>query len=117
MAILTVAMMCLAIPSTAGAAGCEVIRDAADRADCVARQTARDAARAEVDRQVNGAAPAAGRASGATGRSAAWDRAMHDANGVHADEVFDLRLLAAIGGLIWFTLALRHRRRRARARL
>jgi hypothetical protein len=41
---------------------------------------------------------------------------MQQADGVHADELFDLRLLAAVGGLAWFGLAVRHRRRRARAR-
>jgi hypothetical protein len=112
MAALTIATLVL-LPAAAGAAGCEVVADAADRADCVARQAARDAARAQVDRQVTDATPGA---NGVTGRSAAWDHAMQQADGVHADELFDLRLLAAVGGLAWFGLAVRHRRRRARAR-
>lgn len=101
------------LPSAAGAAGCEVIANAADRADCVARQAARDAARAEVDRQVTDAGP---RGASTAGRSAAWERAVQQADGVHADELINLRLLAAIGGITWFALAVRHRRRRRNAR-
>lgn len=106
---------------TARAAGCEVLHDPRDRADCVAKEHAREQARAEVARRTNGAAvgdasgDAAGSAASRAGRSAAWQDAMDEATGVHVDEIVDVRLFAAIGGLVWFWLAWR-RQRRARAR-
>lgn len=92
------------------AAGCEVLVDPAERADCVARQQARVAARAQVRSEVQDRPVPDGE------RSAAWQRALAEADGVHARDVLEPRPIAAIGGLAWFALALRARRRRATRR-
>ena len=104
-----VAAVFAALPAPATAAGCEVIRDARERADCVAKAQARAAAQAEVERRTDDAAGDVG-----SGRSAAWQRAIDESEGIHLDELLDVRLLAAIGGLAWFWFTWRHQRRRRR---
>lgn len=99
----------LLLPAGADAAGCEVLRDPADRAACAAREQARTAARAEVQRRV--ATNVDAREAPAPGRSAAWERAVEESERVDPRELLDLRLLAAVGGLAWFALAVRARRR------
>lgn len=118
MASLTLAVaICVAGPGTAVAAGCEVLTDPRDRAECVARESARDAARAEVDRRAagDGATTIAGETPTA-GRTAAWQQALDEADGVHPGDVLEPRPLAAIIGLAWFGLVLRHRLRASRRR-
>jgi hypothetical protein len=110
LAAFSAALVLLALPAGATAGGCEVLREPGDRAECLARAKARDVARAEVQREVDGAT--ASSSSGA--HSAAWTKAIEEADGVDVSEVVEPRLLAAIGGLAWFFLALRARRRRAR---
>src|SRR5690606_32103479 len=98
-------------PATALAAGsgCEVLKDAVDRARCEVRAEARDAARAEVQRASQDAAP---RSAGAS--SPAWDAALASAEGPDWRTLLQPRPIAAIGGLVWFLLVLRHRRRAVR---
>jgi hypothetical protein len=108
--ILLVAAALLAAPGGAVAAGCEVLDDPAQRADCEARAQAREAARSEVDRRVDDAR--SDESGTANGRTAAWQDAIEESRGTDAGELLDLRLAAAIGGLAWFWLTLRHQRRR-----
>ena len=115
--VATVAVLAsLALPGPALAGGCEVLQDVRDRAECTARAEARDAARAEVARQVDGATP--GRSgsddsSGSDGQahSAAWEQALEEADGVDPSALLEPRPIAAVGGLAWFLVVLRSRRR------
>lgn len=100
----------LLAPSGAQAAGCEVMHDPGERAECAARAQARETARAEVRREVGAATPGEGEAAPA--RTPAWQAAVEEAQGVDASEVFEPRPVAAIVGLVWFALALRLRLRR-----
>lgn len=105
----------LGVPGVASAAGCEVLGDPAARADCVTRERAREAARAEVRQRTGGGAEGLA-AAPATGRSAAWQRALEESQGIDARDLLEARLLAAVGGLAWFAWAVRSRwrgRRRA----
>lgn len=98
----------LAVPGVALAAGCEVLADRADRAECVARAQARAAAQAEVERRVDG--PPADDEP----RSAAWQQALDESTGFDADALLEPRVLAAVGGLAWFALVVRARLRARR---
>jgi hypothetical protein len=101
----------IAATGTARAGGCEVLAgDVRARGECVARERAREQARAEVHRRTADAEPDARGA----GTSRAWERAREQADGVHLDELVDARALAAVGGLAWFWLAVRRRRARSR---
>lgn len=110
-------------PAPARAAGCEVLGDPRDRAECEARAVAREAARAEVERQVGGGGAAPARGAGAdassaassSGRSADWQAAVDEAGAVDPGQLLEPRPLAALGGIVWFLLAVRSRRR-ARSR-
>ena len=106
---LLVALVVLAVPGRALAGGCEVLQDVGDRAECVARAEAREAARAEVERAVG--EPREPRAA----HSAAWEQALEESEGIDATALLEPRPIAAVGGLAWFLLVLRARRR-ARAR-
>jgi hypothetical protein len=110
-----VAIAVLALPGSAMAGGCEVLQDVRDRAECTARAHARDAARAEVERQVAGATPAGAGSAGAS-HSAAWQEALDEADGLDAGALLEPRPIAAVGGLVWFLVVLRMRRRRATRR-
>lgn len=94
------------------------MQDPRDRAECEVRAEAREAARAEVDRQLAGG-PTAGTSgdtsvsAGDPSRSADWRAAMDEADGFDAGALLESRSLAAVGGLVWFVLAVRLRRRRA----
>src|SRR5690242_19546335 len=82
---MTITLCVLAAAPAAGAApeGCAALGDPAQRADCTARAAASDRARAEVaDRLRRGSEPE--QHSGP--RSAAWDKALAQASGVHLDE-------------------------------
>lgn len=117
MASLALAATLLALPGSAAAAGCEVLIDPRDRTECVARASARDAARAEVDRRVAGGgsmAVAVAEDAPTAGRSAAWQQALDEADGVHPGDVLEPRPIAAIIGLAWFGLVMRHRLRARR---
>lgn len=103
-------VLLLSLPGAAGAAGCEVLAVPAERTECVARAQAREAARAEVRQRTAGADGVA--VAPAAGRSAAWQQALEESEGIDTRELLDLRLLAAVGGLAWFVLALRSRRHR-----
>lgn len=114
---------CLLAPASAFAGGCETLDAPADRASCVAKQQAREAARAEVQRQVSerapsrddvGGAASSGSRAASSGSSAAWRSAMHEADGVHLDTLLGIRALAAVLGLAWFALVVRARWRRRR---
>ncbi|MCW2921532.1 MAG: hypothetical protein JWL76_1406 [Thermoleophilia bacterium] len=116
-------LVALGAPATARAAGCEVLRDPRDRTECEARAVAREAARDEVERQLAGGA-SAGMAGDTTGgdtsvsaadpsRSADWQDAVREANGFDPGALLDVRPLAAVGGIAWFVIAVRVRRRRA----
>lgn len=98
----------LAVPGVAGAAGCEVMTDVRERADCVARAEARDAARAEVDRRTT---EAAGRPGGSTLDDALRDRT----EAADPDRLLEPRPIAAVAGLLVFFLMVRSRWRRRRA--
>lgn len=106
-------VLLLSLPGAARAAGCEVLAIPADRAECVARAQAREAARAEVRQRADGGADGLA-AAPVSGRSAAWQRAVEESQGVDAHELLDARLLAAVGGLAWFAWAVRSRRRARR---
>ena len=109
-------------PASAWAGGGEVLGEPRDRAECAARAAAREAARDEVVRQLGGgeAAGTSGRTAVSDGdpsRSADWQAAMQEADGVDLGELLEPRPLAAVGGLAWFLFVVRSRRRaRARAR-
>jgi hypothetical protein len=98
----------VAVPAVAQAGGCEVLQDLRDRAECVARQEARQAARAEVERQLDAARPAR---EPRERQSAAWEGALDEADAFDPGALLEPRPLAAVGGLAWFLLALRARRR------
>ncbi len=117
MAALTIALGVIVLPATAQAAGCEVLTDPRDRVECETRAAAREAARDEVDRQL-GSRTGAAASSNATdsSRSADWRAAMEEADGFDAGALLEPRPLAAVGGIAWFVLAVRARRR-ARARV
>ncbi len=100
----------LLAPATAHAAGCEVLGDPRDRAECEARAVAREEARNEVERQMRGGEPASSNATSSS-RSADWQAAVDEANGVDPGALLEPRPLAAIGGTLWFLLAVRSRRR------
>ncbi|MCW2961905.1 MAG: hypothetical protein JWM25_828 [Thermoleophilia bacterium] len=100
-------------PATAGAAAdCTILDEPQARAECSARATAREAARAEVaSRTADDSPPAAGSSS------KRWNDAMEEAKGVDLGDVIDPRPLAALVGGTWFFLVARSRwksRRRTR---
>lgn len=102
------------LPAPAQAAGgCEVLRVPAERAECVARERARDEARAEVQRQM------ADRPAGAEQhRPGRWGSRGAGPVAPDADELIEPRLIAAVGGLLWFFVVARARwRARTRARV
>lgn len=100
-------------PGDAMAAGCEVLGDPRERAECVARQEAREAARAEVQRQADDSSGGLAEAT-TQPRSAAWQAAIEDAEGVDAGVLLEPRPIAAIVGLAWFALVARSRWRARR---
>jgi hypothetical protein len=111
----------LLAPSTAGAAGCDVLGDPRDRAECEARESAREQARAEVERRMDDAASPAGTSvddatPAGAGRSAAWQQALEESEEFDPTALLEPRPLAAVLGLVWFGLAFRRRHRRPRAR-
>ncbi len=111
MGAVVVGVVSYVLPVSAMAGGCEVLRDARDRAECVARQSAREEARAEVERQLGS------RGGGEAGRTAAWQDAVDEANGIDLGALLEPRPIAAVGGLAWFAYLVRSRRRaRSRAR-
>lgn len=114
MAGLTFALCAMGWPAGADAAGCEVLQGPRDRAECSARQAAREQARAEVARKVE-ATPGTSTGAGADrSHSDAWDRALHDARGAHPADLVEPRPLAAVVGLAWFGLVARSRLRARR---
>lgn len=114
MVALTTLLTLLVAPavSAAAASGCSVLEGARDRVECEARAAAREEARAEVERRIGDGAPGT---SGQDDRSSDWQAAVEEANGFDAGAVLEPRPLAALGGLAWFVVALRMRRRRSRA--
>lgn len=112
-----VALFVFVLPGEALAGGCEVLRNARDRAECMARAEAREAARAEVARQMDAARPAGAGGEPRAGRSAAWEQALDESDGIDAGALLEPRPIAAVGGLVWFLLVVRARRRRDRAAL
>jgi hypothetical protein len=117
MVALTLALCAVGLPATAHAGGCEVLGDPRDRAECQARAVARETARDEVERQLESrSGTAASSDATSSTRSADWRAAMDEADDFDAGALLELRPLAAIGGLAWFALVLRARRR-ARARV
>jgi hypothetical protein len=107
--LIAVGGVLLLAPGSAFAAGCDVLGDPRDRAECEAREVAREQARAEVERRIDGGTSPAG-----AGRSAAWQEALDESEAFDPTALLEPRPLAAVLGLVWFGLAMRSRRRRRR---